>query len=96
MDMLKEDSMAKLTTKQIEFAKSMTNKQRAVLRTLDGFPFYLSASERCDRELDDLFRNRLVRACHYGIESRQERALPAWGVTEAGKLVVSMLKSGRI
>jgi len=85
----------RLTTNQINFAKSMTIKQRALLRTLSSFPFYLSASERCDREIDDLFRNKLVQCCHYGSPD-PARALPAWGVTHAGKLVVERLEKGAL
>jgi len=72
----------------------MTNKQRAVLRMLDNFVFYMSASERCDRELDDLFRNKLVQAYHYG--SSEPLGLPSWGLSQAGKLVVAKLKTGTI
>lgn len=84
-----------LTADQIKFAKSMTIKQRSVLRTLNDFPFYLSASERCDREIDDLFRNKLVQCCHYG-KPDPARALPAWGVTRAGRLVVERLERGAL
>ncbi|QOZ47590.1 hypothetical protein XH89_31955 [Bradyrhizobium sp. CCBAU 53340] len=88
--------MSKLTAEQIAFAKTMSIKQRSVLRTLDNFPFYLSASERADREIDDLFRNKLVQCCHYDSPAGSPRALPAWGVTQAGKAVVARLEKGQL
>jgi len=88
--------MTKLTKDQIAFAKSMSIKQRAVLRQLDNFPFYLSAIERADRELDELFRNKLVQCCHYGNKEGSPLSLPAWEVTEAGKAVVARLAKGAI
>jgi hypothetical protein len=84
----------RLSKDQIAFAKSMSIKQRAVLRTLDNFPFYLSATERADREIDELFRNKLVQCCHYASPEGTPRALPAWSVTQAGKAVVAKLASG--
>jgi hypothetical protein len=61
MDMLKEDSMAKLTKDQIEFAKAMTIKQRGVLNSLSMYDCYMSASEMADDELKEIIRHQLAR-----------------------------------
>ena len=53
--------MPRLTTDQIEFAKTMTIKQRGVLNALCMYDCYMSASEIADDELRELVRNRLAR-----------------------------------
>ena len=84
--------MSRLTKDQIEFAKSMTIKQRRVLRVLSTYPsgWYMSASERADPELYELFKYRLV-ACHHACA---EGGLPAWGVTQFGKHIVERQAAG--
>ncbi|WP_316190541.1 hypothetical protein [Bradyrhizobium sp. SZCCHNS2096] len=85
--------MTKLTNQQIEFAKSMTIKQRRVLQSLSKFPFYQSASEDADPELQELFRHRLVQANRIGIDGF-DCGHPSWGATQAGKIVAAKLRSG--
>lgn len=82
--------MTRLTGDQIEFARSMTIKQRTMLRTLAMFPsWFMSASERADPELYDLIRNKFVQcATVFG------SALPSWGVTEQGRRVAARQAQG--
>ena len=82
--------MTRLTKDQIAFAQAMTIKQRRVLRTLAMWPWYMSASERADPELYELFRNRLVRS-HHAIDAG---GLLSWGVTEAGKRIAERMEKG--
>ena len=56
--MAKWRESARLTTDQIEFAKTMTIKQRGVLHALSMFDCYMSASEIGDEELCELVRKR--------------------------------------
>lgn len=88
-------TMARLTNDQIQFAKSMTIKQRRVLQALAMFPsgWYMSASERSDPELYELIRpNRLVQCCSAGLDG----GLPSWGVTEQGRTVAKKLAQGTV
>ena len=84
--------MAKLTKDQIEFAKAMTIKQRRVLSALSIYPsgWFMSASERADPELYELFKRRLVQ-CHQPFAGG---GLPAWGVTEFGKRIAEQHANG--
>jgi hypothetical protein len=77
--------MTKLTKDQIDFAKAMTIKQRRVLSALSIYPsgWFMSASERTDPELYELFKYRLVQCQH----ARAGGGLPSWGVTEFGRRV---------
>lgn len=84
--------MSKLTKDQIEFAKSMTIKQRRVLWALAIYPsgWFMSASERADPELYELFKHRLV-ACHHACA---DGGLPAWGVTNFGRRIAERQGKG--
>jgi hypothetical protein len=82
--------MTKLTKDQIEFAKSMTIKQRDVLRALSMFGWFMSASERGDNELYELIRNGLARCYPH---SRSDGLL-SWGATEAGRTIAHRIKEG--
>lgn len=84
--------MPRLTTDQIEFARSMTIKQRGVLHALSMFDWYMSASERADNELYDLIRNRLARCYTHPTG----RGLLSWGLTDAGRKVVQRIKKGAL
>ena len=57
-----ENQVARLTTDQIEFAKTMTIKQRGVLNALCMFDCYMSASEIADDELRELGTQNRQRA----------------------------------
>lgn len=84
--------MAKLNKDQIEFAKSMTIKQRGVLNSLSMFDCYMSASEMADDELTELVRHGLAR--YYataGIEGRL-----SWGATDAGSAVSRQIRRGAL
>jgi L-asparaginase II len=85
--------MTRLTKDQIAFAQSMTIKQRRVLRTLAMWPWYMSASERADPELYELFRNRLVRSSHHAAGAG---GFLSWGVTEAGKRIAERMEKGSL
>ncbi|WP_316179670.1 MULTISPECIES: hypothetical protein [unclassified Bradyrhizobium] len=84
--------MSKLTKDQIEFAKAMTIKQRRVLSALSIYPsgWFMSASERADPELRELFTHRLVQ-CHHVCAGG---GLPAWGVTDFGKRIAERQAKG--
>ena len=84
--------MTKLTTDQIEFAKSMTIKQRAVLRALSMFDWFMSASERGDNELYELIRNGLARCYPHD----KGTGLLSWGATEAGRTIAQLIKEGAL
>lgn len=77
--------MSKLSNDQIQFAQSMTPKQRCILGILASYPsgWFMSASERADPELRDLFRYQLVQCHHVCVDG----GLPSWGVTKAGKRI---------
>lgn len=86
--------MGRLTKEQIEFAKSMSIKQRRVLQSLAKFPFYMSASEDSDPDLRDLFRFKLVQSSRCMIDPDRDCGHPSWGATQAGRLVATKLQSG--
>lgn len=84
--------MTKLTTDQIEFAKSMTIKQRGVLHALSMFDCYMSASEIADEELRELVRNRLAQYhSQPGVGGRL-----SWGVTDTGRAISHRIKKGAL
>jgi hypothetical protein len=87
-----ENQVARLTTDQIEFAKTMTIKQRGVLNSLCMFDCYMSASEMADEELRELVRNRLAR---YHTEPGTQGRL-SWGVTDAGRAISHRIKRGAL
>jgi hypothetical protein len=82
--------MTTLTADQIEFAKSMTIKQRGVLRALSMFDWFMSASERADHELYDLIRHQLARCYAHG-----DGPL-SWGATRAGRHVADSIERGTL
>jgi len=84
--------MTKLTKDEIELADSMTIKQRRVLWALSIYPggWYMSASERADPELREMFKHKLVQ-CHH---TAAGGGLPAWGATEFGKRVADRQAKG--
>lgn len=86
--------MKKLTSVQIEFAKNMTIKQRRVLSALATYPsgWFMSASERADSELYELFKHRFVQ-CHHACA---DGGLPGWGVTHFGKRVAERQSKGAL
>jgi hypothetical protein len=84
--------VARLTTDQIEFAKTMTIKQRGVLHALCMSDCYMSASEIADDELREIVRKQLARyQLKPGIEGRL-----SWGVTDAGRAVSQRIKRGAL
>jgi hypothetical protein len=86
--------MTKLTKDQIEFAKLMTIKQRRVLWALSIYPsgWFMSASERADPELYELFKHRLVQ-CHHACA---DGGLPGWGVTKFGRRIAERQAKGAL
>jgi hypothetical protein len=84
--------MPRLTTDQIEFARSMTIKQRGVLQALSMFDWFMSASERADNELYELIRNGLARCYPH---SRSDGLL-SWGLTDVGRTVAQRIKKGAL
>lgn len=80
------------TKYQIEFAKSMTIKQRGVLDSLSMYDCYMSASEIADDELKDIIRHRLARYCSQpGVGGRL-----SWGATDAGRAVAQRIRRGAL
>lgn len=86
--------MTKLTTDQIEFAKTMTIKQRTVLKALAMHPWFMSASERADPELYELIRHKFVQ-CNHTVPVFNG-GLPSWGVTEQGARAAKQLAANVI
>ncbi|MCR6735513.1 MAG: hypothetical protein NVV83_16190 [Afipia sp.] len=84
--------MTKLTNDQIEFARSMTIKQRTVLKALAMHPWFMSASERADPELYELIRHKFVQ-CNHTVPTFVG-GLPSWGVTEQGARAAKRLAEG--
>jgi hypothetical protein len=84
--------LSKLTKGQIEFAKAMTIKQRRVLWALLIYPtgWFMSASERADPELYELFRHRLAQ-CHHACAGG---GLPSWGLTDCGRRIAERQAKG--
>ena len=68
----------------------MTVKQRAVLRALSMFDWFMIASERGDNELYELNRNGLA-ICH---PHSKRDGLLSWGATEAGRTIAQRIKDG--
>jgi hypothetical protein len=85
-----ETKVTRLTTNQIEFAKTMTIKQRGVLNSLSMFDWFMSASERADAELYELIRNGLARCYPHS----QRDGLLSWGLTDIGRTVAQRIKKG--
>lgn len=85
--------VTRLTKDQIEFAKAMTIKQRRVLSALAIYPggWFMSASERADPELYELFKHRFVQ-CHH--PCADSGSLPAWGITHFGKRIAERQANG--
>ncbi|RTL52130.1 MAG: hypothetical protein EKK40_08085 [Bradyrhizobiaceae bacterium] len=76
--------MSELTDAQIEFANRMSERQWMVLGSLI-VPYYLSASERADRELWALVEHGLA-TCYS--DRRRRRELYIWHATEVGVALV--------
>lgn len=75
--------MTKLTTSQIEFAKTMSIKQRHALHGLAMSDCYMSASELGDQEMRDLVGGGLAQyIVQPGIGGRM-----SWGATDAGRVI---------
>lgn len=82
--------MSRPTNEQIEFARTMTIKQRHALRALAMFPFYMSASERGDPEIYDLIRMKLAQA--------KSCSMPGpgpfmWSATAAGIAIIQKVEA---
>jgi hypothetical protein len=84
--------MPRLTNDQIDFARSMTIKQRGVLNALSMFDWFMSASERADNELYDLIRNGLARCYPHS----KSDGLLSWGLTDVGRTIVLRIKKGAL
>ena len=84
--------MPRLTTDQLEFARSMTIKQRGVLQALSMFDWFMSASERADNELYELIRNGLARCYPHS----KSDGLLSWGLTDIGRTVAQRIKKGAL
>lgn len=76
--------MTKLTSDQIAFARTMTERQWAVLGSLT-IPYHLSASERADPEIWALIRNKLAYT-YPGVVGVQ--ALYMWRATDEGEALI--------
>ena len=85
--------MTKPTKEQLEFARSMSRRQRDTLRALAMFPFHMSASERGDPELYALVKHKLAQ-CHSTMPDVIGPFM--WGATDAGRVVAHKQTSGEI
>jgi len=83
--------MPRLSKDQIAYLRTLSDKQRRVLRVLCDAPFHMSATERSDPELYDLFRHKLVRgsAGHPLVSG-----LWVWEATDLGKSAITFLDAG--
>jgi hypothetical protein len=84
--------VTKPTKDQIEFAKSMTIKQRGVLDSLSMYDCYMSASEIADDELKEIVRHQLAR---YSAQSGADGRL-SWGATDAGRAITQRIRQGAL
>jgi hypothetical protein len=82
----------KPTKDQIEFAKTMTIKQRCALHGLAMFDCYMSASEIGDQEMRDLVGSGLAQ--YYSQTGVRGRL--SWGVTDAGRAISHRIKKGAL
>lgn len=80
--------MGEPTEEQLDFARQMTPKQWAVLRSLIMFPFPLTASERGDPLLYALIRRGLAR-----VIAHSKEGCPIWSATEAGKAILPQMRN---
>jgi hypothetical protein len=87
-----ERQVPRLSTNQIEFAKTMTIKQRGVLNSLSMFDWFMSASERADAELYELIRNGLARCYPHS----KNDGLLSWGLTDVGRTVAQRIRKGAL
>lgn len=71
------------TKHQIEFAKTMSIKQRHALHGLAMFDCNMSASELGDQEMRDLVGNDLAR---YYVRPGSAGGI-SWGITDAGRAI---------
>lgn len=83
----------KLTEDQLAFARGMTHRQWATLRALADFPFFLSATERADREIYAIIRGGMASCC---LPIPGVQALFTWQATDAGKVAVRMRDAGKL
>jgi len=88
-----KNAVSKPSTEQIEFARSMTPRQWAVLRALAGAAFHLSVTEWADLELYALLQNRLAQCFS---PAPGVAALWGWHATAAGKAVVLLRDAGEL
>ncbi|MEY9607013.1 hypothetical protein ABIF74_011766 [Bradyrhizobium japonicum] len=82
--------MPRLTIDQIEFAKTMTVKQRRALQGLAMFDCYMSASEIGDQEMRDLVASGLAQ--YYAQPGAGGRV--SWGATDAGRVISHRIRKG--
>ena len=85
----RKSQVTRLTNDQIEFAKSMSIKQRNALHGLAMFDSYMSASEAGDDELRELVSHQLAR---YPMKPGDVRI--SWGATDAGMKVPHRIRKG--
>lgn len=78
---------------QREFARSMSERQWAVLLVIADAPFFMSASERIDPALYALIRNKLAYAFSIAPEMF---GLQGWSATAAGKALVKRRRAGTL
>lgn len=86
--------MSRLSNTQLQFARSMTLKQRRTLRTLAMYPcWFMSVSERADPELYELIHPHRFVQCSHAVPGG---GLPSWGVTEQGRRIADRLAAGTL
>ena len=82
----------KPTRSQIEFAKTMTIKQRHALHGLAMFDCYMSASELGDQEMRDLVGGGLAQ---YHVQPGAGGRM-SWGATDAGRMISHRIRKGAL
>jgi hypothetical protein len=87
----------KLTDEQLAFARSMSERQWAVLARLGDGVWCLSASERCDPELYALIRGGWA-AVSYAVPPTVDRGLmlPQWEATDRGRELLNRRRAARL
>ncbi len=85
----------KVSEKQIEFARRMTDRQWTVLTWLADAPFYMSVTERADPELSALMANGLAQAFSPA-PSGLMSGLWGWAASDAGRAVLKMRNARKV
>ncbi len=87
-----EKKMTKPTKQQVEFAKTMSIKQRHALHGLAMFDCYMSASELGDQDMRDLVGNGMAQ---YYVQPGAGGRM-SWGATDVGRAISHQIRKGAL